>query len=77
MKKKAVCATMILAILAALVLAGCAPGSGHFDPPSKPAGFFSGVWHGWIAPVSLIAGIFNHHIRVYEVNNTAHLELYF
>ena len=32
--------------------------------------FFSGIWHGWIAPLSLILGIFTDNIRVYEMNNT-------
>jgi hypothetical protein len=50
-------------------LAGCFPGGGSY-PPGEPAGFFSGVWHGWIAPFSLIAGIFSETIRVYEPNNT-------
>ncbi|MGE4273667.1 MAG: hypothetical protein AB7E31_12480 [Desulfitobacterium sp.] len=52
-----------------LTLTGCVPGDGSyaFD---KPAGFLSGVWHGWIAPFSLIAGIFMDGIRVYEVFNT-------
>jgi polyferredoxin len=52
-----------------LILTGCAPGSGA-STPENPAGFFSGVWHGWIAPVSLIWGIFNDSIRVYEPNNS-------
>jgi len=29
-----------------------------------------GIWHGWIAPISLILGLFNDTYRVYEVNNT-------
>ncbi len=52
-----------------LLLAGCLPGDGRASA-FNPSGFFSGVWHGWIAPFSLIIGIFNHSIRVYEVNNT-------
>jgi len=38
--------------------------------PDQPAGFFSGVWHGWLAPLSLIAGFFQPSIRVYEIDNT-------
>ena len=34
------------------------------------AGFFTGVWHGWIAPLSLIVSIFSHSVRIYEINNT-------
>ncbi len=56
-------------LLAALGLAGCFPGGGH-STAATPAGFFTGVWHGWIAPVSLIVGIFDNSIRIYEPNNT-------
>ncbi len=52
-----------------LVLAGCAAGGGTYSPTDQ-AGFFSGVWHGWIAPFAIIAHAFNSDIRVYEVNNT-------
>jgi len=52
-----------------LVLAGCIPGDRTYTS-SRPAGFFLGVWHGWIAPVSLIVGLFRKNIRVYEAVNT-------
>ncbi|MEL1134989.1 hypothetical protein AAC978_07370 [Desulfitobacterium sp. THU1] len=52
-----------------LTLTGCVPGDGSYTF-DEPAGFLSGVWHGWIAPFSLIAGIFMDGIRVYEVFNT-------
>ena len=51
------------------LVAGCAPGSGS-STPEDPSGFFSGIWHGWIAPISLIWGLFNPAIRVYEPINT-------
>lgn len=60
-------------VLAASVLAvlssGCFPGGGHYNP-FEPAGFFSGVWHGWIAPLSLIVSIFSDSVRIYEPFNT-------
>lgn len=59
--------TMTLALLAA-GLSGCIPGDGKHTA-GKPAGFFWGIWHGWIAPVSLVVGIFNRSIRVYEPHN--------
>jgi polyferredoxin len=34
------------------------------------AGFFSGVWHGWLAPLTLIAQVFDGDIRISEPNNT-------
>ncbi len=62
-----VLAGMLLVL--ALALAGCFPGGGA-STPQEPAGFFTGIWHGWIAPLSLIIGLFNHAIRIYETNNT-------
>ena len=62
---------LIIAVLALLLLSvsGCAPGSGKHTP-DDPAGFFTGIWHGWIAPITLIWGFFNECIRIYEVHNT-------
>ena len=55
--------------LVSVVLAGCFPGGGSYSADDR-AGFFSGVWHGWIAPVSLIVAIFKDGVRIYEPNNT-------
>ena len=57
---------MLVAMM--LLLTACAPGDGA-NTAEHPAGFFSGVWHGWIAPVTLVISIFNRHIHIYEVNN--------
>ena len=64
--------TTLIVALFCLLLAGCVPGGGTYDRMS-PAGFFSGIWHGWIAPVSLILGIFDKSIRIYEPNNVGWL----
>ena len=58
-----------LVLLTSALLAGCTPGSGRYDAAS-PAGFLSGIWHGWIAPVSLVIGLFDNTTRIYEPNNT-------
>lgn len=55
--------------LCALIVAGCFPG-GQTYSEQEPAGFFSGIWHGWIAPISLIIGFFDSSIHIYEVRNT-------
>lgn len=61
---------MILLFLILLcILAGCAPGNQRFVEESS-AGFFWGVWHGWIAPISLIWSLFNTDVGLYETNNT-------
>jgi hypothetical protein len=57
------CMTLIIS------LAGCFPHEAS-SPTDDRAGFFMGIWHGWIAPVSLIVGIFNHDIRIYDPHNT-------
>jgi hypothetical protein len=48
---------------------GCIPGDGTATT-GNPAGFFWGVWHGWIAPVSLVWGFFNPAVRLYEAANS-------
>jgi hypothetical protein len=60
---------ILLTVSFILITSGCAPGSGHYHF-DKPAGFFSGIWHGWIAPITLIISIFNSNIRIYETINT-------
>jgi fructose-specific phosphotransferase system IIC component len=59
----------LLIVLLVTLFAGCFPGGGSYSPGDR-AGFFSGVWHGWIAPFSLIIGLFTDGVRIYEPNNT-------
>jgi len=67
--KKKILFLLILTVALVFVLAGCVPGDGTYTA-AKPAGFFWGIWHGWVAPISLIIGIFNDSIRIYEPVNT-------
>ena len=67
--KKPRAAILAAVVALALLLAACVPGDGK-NTPEKPAGFWTGVWHGWVAPVSLIVGLFKKGVRIYEVNNT-------
>ena len=59
---------ILLVLLLPLVLTGCIPGDGT-NTQANPAGFFWGIWHGWVAPVSLVIGLFRKGIRVYETAN--------
>ncbi|MCL2063342.1 MAG: hypothetical protein FWG98_03085 [Candidatus Cloacimonetes bacterium] len=59
----------LIMLLALFVLTSCMAGSGRSTPEFK-AGFFIGIWHGWIAPIALIVSIFDSSIKIYEVNNT-------
>ncbi len=71
MNRKALRIVLLVALAASavLLLTGCAPGDGTATA-AHPASFLWGIWHGWIAPVTLVIGLFNHEIRVYEVANT-------
>jgi len=60
---------LLFVIFILIFLSSCAPGSGK-NTAEDPAGFLWGIWHGWIAPISLIWGLFNPEIRVYETLNT-------
>ena len=67
--KKKIFAVSIMLIISVFVLAGCVPGDGTYTD-ANTAGFFSGIWHGWIAPVTLVVGIFQRNIRIYETMNS-------
>jgi hypothetical protein len=60
---------LVLMLLVFMLLPGCFPIDGGRSIDDR-AGFFTGIWHGWIAPISLIVGIFDRTVRVYEVMNT-------
>jgi hypothetical protein len=68
MKKKLFLLSGILVFML-ITLTGCVPGDGTYTA-DDPAGFFWGIWHGWMAPISLIVGFFKRDIRVYEVINS-------
>jgi hypothetical protein len=61
-------------LIAALVLAACAPGPNSLekttDTEGKTAGFFFGLWHGFISPVTFIVSVFSKNVRLYEVHNS-------
>lgn len=66
-KKIFLLSTVVFLLL--ITLTGCLPGDGTYTL-ANPAGFFWGVWHGWVAPISLIMGFVDKNIRVYESNNS-------
>ncbi len=60
---------LVVLLLCLLAMTACAPGTERFKEKDHPAGFFWGIWHGWIAPVSVIWQLFNPNVRIYEPNN--------
>ena len=69
MNKRQLITAISLITLTFIILSACMPNPTEAASP-KPAGFFMGVWHGWIAPFSLIVGFFNESTRVYDPHNT-------
>ena len=57
-----------------LVLSSCAAGVNQaVDTPSPEgdvAGFWLGLWHGLIVPITFIVSLFSDTVTVYEVHNT-------
>ncbi|MFC1888032.1 hypothetical protein ACFLYK_04415 [Candidatus Cloacimonadota bacterium] len=60
---------LIILVVVLILISGCIPGDGKHTK-ERPAGFLWGIWHGWLSPLSLIIGIFDADIRIYETNNS-------
>ena len=55
-----------------LVLAACAPGANDVAAAGagqQLAGFWLGLWHGIITPVTFVISLFNDNVNIYEVHN--------
>lgn len=70
MKKYSMLCLMI--VLLCICLSGCVPGDGT-NSATHTAGLFSGIWHGWLAPFSLIYSLFNKNTGIYETYNNGFL----
>ncbi len=55
------------------VLAVAGPNSKYQVAGAKPAGFWAGLWHGLICPITFIISLFHSGVRMYEVNNRGRL----
>jgi predicted small secreted protein len=62
----------LLAVLgAALLLSSCAAGPNTAAGTGEdPAGFWLGLWHGIIFPVTFVISLFTDNVSVYEVANS-------
>jgi hypothetical protein len=72
MKTIAVCGIFVALVLA-LFSAACAPGPNvaekTADAEGRISGFWKGLWHGLISPVTFIISLFTKNVRFYEVHN--------
>jgi hypothetical protein len=65
---------MVVSLLVlVLSLSACAAGPNKLidkeAPGGEVAGFWQGLWHGFISPFTFIISLFNKNINIYEVYN--------
>jgi len=58
---------LLIIVLIILFAVSCAPKNERFL--EKPAGFWAGLWHGFIAWITFIISLFSDRVAMYEVNN--------
>jgi len=60
-------------VAALILLSGCAAGPNNMEksPDSEGyvAGFWMGLWQGFIAPITFIISLFSDNVHMYEVHN--------
>jgi hypothetical protein len=66
-------ALVVVVLLMVNILAGCAPGpnlsKGTPGEHIGIAGFWLGLWHGFIAPFVFVASLFKSNLAIYEIHN--------
>jgi hypothetical protein len=64
---------LVIALLVLSLLAGCAPGANQSKGTTSEhdglAGFWLGIWQGFIAPVVFVVSLFKSNFGIYEVHN--------
>jgi hypothetical protein len=72
--KKITVIGLCLIVTAVLLLWSCAPGPNaaehSADAKGKIAGFWLGIWHGLISPITFIVSLFTPTVRLYEIHNS-------
>ena len=51
------------------ILSVAGPNSKYRLSDSKPAGFWAGLWHGLIMPITFFVSLFDSGVRIYEASN--------
>jgi hypothetical protein len=66
-------ALFVIVLLLVNILAGCAPGANVFkgtvSERNAAAGFWLGLWQGFIAPFVFVVSLFKNNLNIYEVHN--------
>jgi hypothetical protein len=59
-----------ITLLATACVAGPNPEVGSAAASGEPAGFWLGLWHGLIGPITLVISLFTDEVSLYEVHNS-------
>ncbi|MGB2633054.1 MAG: hypothetical protein WAM58_03875 [Candidatus Acidiferrum sp.] len=66
-------ALVLLVALLVIFAAGCAPGANQYKGTANDhnvvAGFWLGLWQGFIAPFVFVVSLFKNNLSIYEVHN--------
>ena len=66
-------AMLSVVVLVLVLVVGCAAGPNELvkteDDEGRVAGFWRGLWHGIIAPLTFIISLFSDNVHFYEVHN--------
>ena len=65
-----VCIIILTMLLLASCVAGPNPTVDVPDAEGKSAGFWSGLWHGVISPITFVISLFSDNVNIYEVHNS-------
>jgi hypothetical protein len=64
---------LFVAVIALFLVSSCMPGHNTGEHIANAdgtlAGFWLGLWHGLIAPVTFVISLFKNSVNVYEVHN--------
>lgn len=60
-----------LLMMVLFFLSSCTAGNTKFD--TDTAGFWMGLWHGFISLFAFIISLFNDNVSIYEINNSGKL----
>jgi hypothetical protein len=71
MKRSRTALLALVVTAGGLALAACAPGANDVAAAGgrELAGFWLGLWHGVITPITFVISLFNDNVNVYEVHN--------
>lgn len=59
----------LVGLLLVFVLAACAPANTEVSQAAGTPGFWQGLWHGLISPVTFVISLFDDQVGIYAVRN--------